>query len=71
MILNLKEISKLEAKYRNDHAALTALYNMTDIVSRATEDDLLHPSIAIMTMIDLGILDTNSQQKPVQQHLNS
>lgn len=69
MILNLKEVAKLEAKYRNDSAALSALYNMVQIASKSTHEDLINPSIAIITLVDLGVLSTTSKKEA--EKLNS
>jgi len=70
MIIDLKEIAKLEKKYQNDRIALDALHNMVQIVSAAGHEELTHPSLAILTLLDLGVLKVETSKKEIQQ-LNS
>lgn len=69
MILDLKEVAKLERKYQNHDIALNALNNMVQNVSQVGTEELEHPNLAITTLVELGILKSSSDKKP--QQLNS
>ena len=69
MILDLKEIAKLEKRYQNDSISLNALYNMVDLVSKADEKILIG-SLALSTLSELGVLKTPAVKKEAEQ-LNS
>lgn len=74
MLLDLKEVQKLEKKYQNDRIALDALSTMVRIVSQQSAENLVG-SIALTTLSDLGVIkavnpDANPKPNKPQQ-LNS
>ena len=69
-VLNLEKVAKLEKKYRNSGAALTALHNMVNLVSQADTTDYLKDSVAVSTLEELGVLITATELNQKKQ-LNS
>jgi hypothetical protein len=70
MIIDLKELAKLEQKYRNDNISLNALHYMIQTVTSYNEADILHkPGLAIDTLIELGVVKTTGTKSA--EHLNS
>lgn len=67
MIIDLKEIQRLQKKYQNYPIAINAIQNMVDIVSRSRVEEL-QGSLAFITLMDLGVVkEEESKEKKVQQ----